>query len=375
MNELETEVRRVNGNSLLSEEERLAKAGPLQEKLTQLAQKRHRKKCLDVATRNKLEGETISKYWSQINKDKKPRDVIFALKKPEPRREHEPEYEIDSKKMSNLARNYHENLQEAEPVINPLLRAEKTKALLDQIERKATDQQKEELKNELTENDVENALKKSQSGSAAGIDGATYDLWKTLNERFKEDERAEQPAFNVVKLLTAVFNDIERYGVDKDTGFADGWMCPIYKKNDRDEISNYRPITLLNTDYKLLTKALSVKLAMAAPTMIHENQAGFIPGRNIKDQTKLTRMMMEYAEATEHNEMIVALDQEKAYDKIAHDYLWRTLEAFEIPNNFTQTVRSLYEHATTKVMINGHLSKSFDVRRGSHWQKHSANRT
>ncbi|THH14525.1 hypothetical protein EUX98_g9603 [Antrodiella citrinella] len=175
-------IRRVNGNSMLSEEERLAKAGVLQEKLTQLAQKRHKKRRLDVATRNKLEGETISKYWSQVNKDKKLRDVIFALKKPEPLREDEPIYELDSKKMSNLARNYHENLQEAEPVINPLLRAEKTKALLDQIERKPTDQQKEESRNELTENDVENALKKSQSGSAAGIDGATYDLWKTLNE-------------------------------------------------------------------------------------------------------------------------------------------------------------------------------------------------
>ncbi|THH28603.1 hypothetical protein EUX98_g5574 [Antrodiella citrinella] len=220
------------------------------------------------------------------------------------------------------------------------------------------------MSKELTENDVENALKKSKSGSAAGIDGATYDLWKTLNERYKEDERAEKPAFNIVKLLTAVFNDVERHGVDKDTGFADGWMCPIYKKNDRNEISNYRPITLLNTDYKLLTKALSVKLAEAAPTFFHENQAGFIPGRNIKDQTKLTRMIMEYAEATEHNGMIVALDQEKAYDKIAHNYLWWTLEAFEIPKNFIQTVRSLYEHASTKVMVNGHLSKSFHVERG-----------
>ena len=71
------------------------------------------------------------------------------------------------------------------------------------------------------------------------------------------------------------------------------------KKNDKREISNYRPITLLNTDYKIYTKALATKLAEVAHKVIHPNQAGFMPGRSIFEQVKLARMMVHYAEATE----------------------------------------------------------------------------
>lgn len=97
-------------------------------------------------------------------------------------------------------------------------------------------------------------------------------------------------------------------------------MCPIYKKNDRNEIENYRPITILNTDYKILTKVLAIHLAKIAPLLLHKSQAGFVPGRSIVDQTKLIEVMIDYAETSEENGQIVALDQEKAYDKISHDY-------------------------------------------------------
>lgn len=77
-------------------------------------------------------------------------------------------------------------------------------------------------------------------------------------------------------------------------------------------------------------------------------------------------MVLNYAEATEGNGMIVALDQAKAYDKLEHNYLWKTLKAFKIPDHFIHTVQSLYSHASTKVMINGCLSSSFHVIRGVH---------
>lgn len=79
-------------------------------------------------------------------------------------------------------------------------------------------------------------------------------------------------------------------------------MCPIFKKKDRTEITNYHPLTLLNTDYKLYTKALTMKLAYVVPDIIHKAQAGFIPGRQITDHTQLTRMIMEYAEKADPEE-------------------------------------------------------------------------
>ena len=61
---------------------------------------------------------------------------------------------------------------------------------------------------------------------------------------------------------------------------------------------------------------------------------------------------------------IVALDQEKAYDKIRHDYLWKTMETLNLPEIFTSTVKTLYGSAFTQVAINGVLSSPFKVTRG-----------
>lgn len=95
----------------------------------------------------------------------------------------------------------------------------------------------------------------------------------------------------------------------------------MYKKKDKREMANYRPITLLNTDYKTMTKALAMKFALVAPSIIHQGQAGFVKGRSIFDQIDLAWEMIQYAEVEEENGVIVTLDQEKAYDRISHEYL------------------------------------------------------
>ena len=64
------------------------------------------------------------------------------------------------------------------------------------------------------------------------------------------------------------------------------------------------------------------------------------------------------------NGAIVALDQEKVYDKILHPYLWKVLEKFDVPQHFIKTVKHLYQNAATSVLINGILSDPFTVDRG-----------
>ena len=100
----------------------------------------------------------------------------------------------------------------------------------------------------------------------------------------------ESESFDILELLTACFNDIVNYGIVKLTNFAEGWMCPIYIKNDRNEISNYRPITILNSDYKLLTKVLATRLASIAPTTIHKSQAGWVVACNFVDNSSALPM-------------------------------------------------------------------------------------
>jgi hypothetical protein len=141
-------------------------------------------------------------------------------------------------------------------------------------------------------------------------------------------------------------------------------MCPIYKKKDLMEINNYCPITLMNIDYKILIKTLALQLVTKIEWLIHPNQVGFIRNCLIHNQTRLVRIIIDYAKATQENGAIVALDQKKAYDKIKHDYLWEMMDSFRILQTFTNTIRSLYSNAHMMVAINRVFSKPFKVTHG-----------
>ena len=332
----------------------------IQEKITMLTTSHHQKTRASTAARNRLEGETISKYWSSINNPVTPRDTMFSLRYPN---SIPPRYETRSDKMASLARNYHNDLQNNN-TFHPPERDSIITDTLNNITVKTPEPFRSELDSPTTQAHVLSSLKAASNGTSPGIDGIPAELWKSLSHKFKTSHSPTNPCADIIAILTCVYNDIESHGIIDGTDFTKGWMCPIYKKKDRREIENYRPITILNTDYKIFTKALSEKLLKAAPLLIHENQAGFIPGRSIFNQVKLSKLMIDYCEAQEINGAIIALDQEKAYDKIAHDYLWNTLRKFDLPPQFINTVKSLYQSAETVVIINGEISPPFKVTRG-----------
>lgn len=141
--------------------------------------------------------------------------------------------------------------------------------------------------------------------------------------------------------------------------------CAQYiKKKDRRDIANYRPITILNTDYKIMTKILTGRLTKVAPGIIHDDQAGFMKGQSIYDQMELLHVVIDRCEQEQLGGAIVCLDQEKAYNRTRHDFLWKSLSKLGIPEHFTRTVCNLYQGANTKVMINGVLGRGFKVKRG-----------
>jgi Reverse transcriptase (RNA-dependent DNA polymerase)/Endonuclease/Exonuclease/phosphatase family len=307
-------------------------------------------------------GEKMGGIWSNLSKTKKPRDTIKRLEIPnkDPKN-----YEVNSRRMAELAREYHYNLQTDEALLpeNETENLESIERILKEIpeDQKLPPGEDDPASQLISESTIERAIKSAKNGSAAGLDGCPYELWKELNKRHINATKLNKQSFNIITTLTAIFQDIQIHGVDKKTDFAGRWMCPLYKKKDRSKIENYRPITLLNTDHKLLTKAMSIQLIQSIQKMIHRDQARFIPGRSIFDHIRLTKVMIKYAEAMETNSAIIALDQEKAYDKVNHRYLWKTMEAFRIPATLHNTVRSLYENASTMVVINGELSTRFKV--------------
>ncbi len=352
----------------ISEEERVAEAAALTKQVRQLRQRRFKQQQQNSRATHRLYGDRPTKYWSQLHRECAPRDIINSFEiEGQLGTTGKKLYEADSSKMAAMARTHHMNVQRDDADAKPAEERERDiRKALDSLDVTVAETQARELGELITYEECALSLRLSKNGTAPGLDGIPFEVWKTLHARHVEDARFPGRAkFDAVRLLTAAFQDVHTHGVDARTGFARGWIAPIYKeKGERTRVVNYRPITLLNTDYKVLSKCLAVRLAHVAPDIIHRAQAGFVPGRKIQNHTQLARMMMHWAEANDENGAIVALDQEKAYDKIAHDYLWRVLEKFGIPESLIKMLKSLYAHAETSIMINGILSRTYRVYRG-----------
>ncbi|KAJ7108520.1 Endonuclease/exonuclease/phosphatase, partial [Mycena epipterygia] len=258
--ELELKLKNILDDTSESDERRKLSSAPIIEELSKLQMKRYKSNRLSTQARNRLEGEIIGRYWSMINKEKKPRDLIHRLKKESTGIDEPVTYEMDSKRMATMARNHHNKIQSERTNTPAEIRQNKIETVLNRTKTKTTEAQNEILRARLTLSNVREALKLSANNKAPGLDGITYEVWKTLDARYQTATSLDKPAFDIMNTLLRVYNDIETHGMIKGTGFSKSWMCPLYKKNDKADIANYRPISLMNTDYKIFTKALTVKL-------------------------------------------------------------------------------------------------------------------
>ena len=103
----------------------------------------------------------------------------------------------------------------------------------------------------------------------------------------------------------------------------------LFKKRDRTQLKNWRPVTLLNTDYKILTKALSNRLQQVLTLIIHTDQTASIKERTINDNTRLLHDVVAYANEKDVPLALISVDQLKAFDGVSHEFLFKCLEHFD----------------------------------------------
>ncbi|CAJ1048216.1 LINE-1 retrotransposable element ORF2 protein [Xyrichtys novacula] len=129
--------------------------------------------------------------------------------------------------------------------------------------------------------------------------------------------------------------------------------------------SSYRPISLLNVDIKIITKALSHQLEKIIPSIIHPDQTGFTKGRNSSNNTRRLFNIMHHSTTHNHNSIIATLDAEKAFDRVNWSFLIHTLHSFGFGESFINWIKTLYTSPTATVITNGQTSQSFTLHRGT----------
>ena len=144
-----------------------------------------------------------------------------------------------------------------------------------------------------------------------------------------------------------------------------GVITTVPKGNkDRTKLDNWRPISLLNVDYKIFAKVLASRLCTFLPDIIHPNQTGFVKGRYIGENIRLIDDLLVISAYRNLEGFLVALDFEKAYDKIDWLFKDRALEWFGMGVQYRNMVRCLYNGAMSCVVNNGYASEFFVVSRG-----------
>eukprot|EP00962_Isochrysis_galbana_P058866 scaffold32199_cov108-Isochrysis_galbana.AAC.9 len=136
----------------------------------------------------------------------------------------------------------------------------------------------------------------------------------------------------------------------------EGYIILLYKKGDSRDPRNYRPITLLQVDYKILAKILVARMKKTVNNFVSKEQLGFVPKRLIGEHLlKLVQAYLE-EEGRERRPTLLALDWEKAFDRVSWDYYHLALEALEFGPYFRGWARLLSNPdalPTRRIKVNG----------------------
>ena len=93
------------------------------------------------------------------------------------------------------------------------------------------------------------------------------------------------------------------------------------KDTDKRHLSNWRPISLINVDVKIASKAIAKRLENVLPNIIHHNQCAYVKGRTIFDAVKTIEDVMEFSERCNIEGKMICIDFKKAFDTVSRDFL------------------------------------------------------
>ncbi|PNW82406.1 hypothetical protein CHLRE_06g278289v5 [Chlamydomonas reinhardtii] len=214
------------------------------------------------------------------------------------------------------------------------------------------------------------ALAGSANGKAPGSDGVPYEVykvfWALLGPRLCAAAAAAFAA-------AADAHDGGEMAAALPASWREGIITLIYKGKslDRAELASYRPITLLNCDFKMVSKAVSARLQPALDAVVDELQTAFITGRWIGDNALYLQGLIEWmrldvgADGTpRQGGALYFLDIEKAYDRVHRQWLYASAEGLGFGPRMLRWIRLLTANGSARVCVNGMLSDAFPVLNG-----------
>ena len=202
----------------------------------------------------------------------------------------------------------------------------------------------------VTECEVRDALKQVGLNKSPGLDGLPYEVYLRMSHMF-------------VPILTDMFNHWFAQGAIP--GSVTKGVITLLKKGGRhvwEGLDDYRPITLLNTELKILARVLANRLQRVISDLIGPEQTFAVKGRSIQDNLHLIREVLEGI-GDDSEAALISLDQSKAFDRVDHRFLASVLETAGFKPEFRRWISMMYHNPQAVVQVNGRRSRVFAIER------------
>ena len=211
--------------------------------------------------------------------------------------------------------------------------------------------QNEKLIIPISKNELKEAIDQMENDKSPGIDGIPIEFYKIFYDKIEKD-------------LLQIYNNILFTEKKPTKTINQAIITLIPKKGNLNQLKYWRPISLLCLDYKILTKILANRLKQVLPNLISEEQNCSIPGRTIFNNLFLIRDAITLNKQKNTRFYILQVDQEKAFDKIDYDFLFKTMDKMGFSNIFINFIKILYKNNTSTIINNGFLSAPVQLQRG-----------
>ena len=203
------------------------------------------------------------------------------------------------------------------------------------------------------DDEIVRAVKTMKLNRAPGIDGLTLEVYKELDPLF-------------ISILRTLFNHILRTR-QYPSIWSIGMIVPIHKGGTKDDPSNYRGITLLNTVGKIFTSIVNSRLTewVEKQQLIPESQFGFRKNRRTTDCIFIMNTLIETSRAHKVPLYVCFVDFRKVFDSVDHTMLWTKLIKLGISEQLLEMLQSMYSTATSSVKLSTYeVTHQFPCKKG-----------
>ena len=235
---------------------------------------------------------------------------------------------------------------------NRIVNNNAAKSFLDDLNiPKLTEEQKQACEGKILLEECELILESFSNNKAPGNGGIPIEfykkLWPLISEPF-------------VKCVNACFEKGEMSCSQKRA------VITLIEKKEKDHtfLENWRPISLVNVDTKIMSKVIASRIKNVLPSIIHCNQTGYVKDRYIGETIRSIFDTMEFTDSENVPGLMIFIDFQKAFDSVGWDFILGCLEAFNFGPDFIQWIKTFYKNAQSCVINNGTTSDYFFLERG-----------